>query len=99
MPIEGVKNLDLNLDHSLRDINQMKNSLKYDVFFWYCTKDTQKDPVKSCDPIKVIELIDKENYKIWYSKNPEKEKLDKLTYRIKVILIFISSFYLFLLKV
>ena len=97
MPIEGAKNLDLNLDHSLRDINQMKNSLKYDVFFWYCVKDTQKDPEKSCNPLKVIELISKENYKIWYTKIPEKEKLDKLTYRIKVNIV-ISYFLYYLIS-
>ena len=94
MPIEGVKNLDLNLDHSLRDINQMKNIIyKYDILFWYCEKDTQKDPSKSCDPLKVIDLIKKENYKIWFTKKPEQEKLDKLTYRIKVHFFFFQLNY------
>lgn len=83
MPIEGASNLDLNLDYSLRDMNKMKNNLKYDILFWYCAKDTQHDEKISCDPLKVIDLIKKENYKIWFSKNPSEEKIDKIAYKIK----------------
>jgi hypothetical protein len=81
MPVEGLKNFDFNLDSSLRDIKQMKNNLKYDIFFWYCIEDTKQS---SCSPLKVIDLIKKENYKIWHLKlDNNDEKIDKLTYKMK----------------
>lgn len=83
MPIEGANNLDLNLDNSLRDINKMRNNLKYDIFFWYCTKDSKHDDSKSCKPLKIAELIKQENYKVWYTKNPAEEKIERLTLKIK----------------
>ncbi len=35
------------------------------------------------DPIQVLEALKKEKYKVWYSKSPRDEKLDKITYALK----------------
>ena len=90
--IDGPSNLDLNLEYSLRDLKQIKKNLKYDITFWYCHLDDGSN--NSIDPIKVIDAIKKENYKVWYSKNPKEEKMDKLTYAIKeskLVILGISS--------
>ena len=89
MPINGINlsNIDLNLEYSIRDLKQLQNNLKYDIMFWYNQKDSKptNDPenFKSIDPIKVIKQIKNEKYKIWYSKNPSEEKMDKLTQIMK----------------
>ena len=90
MPVDGLSNLDLNLDNSIRDLKQLKKNLKYDIFFWYCQEDSPKlmnvndnSNLNQIDPLKVLEAIKKEKFKIWYSKNPKEEKMDKLTYAIK----------------
>ena len=75
--------IDLNLEYALRDLKQIKRNFKYDLTFWYCSNDTKLDNGKSINPLKLIETLTRENYKIWYTKNPDEEKLDKLTYAIK----------------
>lgn len=83
MPIEGTSSLDLNLDYSIRGIKQIKNNLKYDIFFWYSSKNIiQENETNACDPLKIIDLI-KKDYKVWATKNPNEEKIDKLLTRIK----------------
>lgn len=83
MPVEGASTLDLNLDYSIRGIKQIRNNLKYDIFFWYCEKNLiQENEKNACDPLKVIELISKD-YKIWFSKKPNEEKIDRLIGKIK----------------
>lgn len=79
MPIDGISNLDMNLEYSLRDLKRIKSKLKYDISFWYCENDT-KNPV---NPITVIHRIEQEGYKIWYSQSPSTEKLDAITYALK----------------
>ena len=79
MPIDGISNLDMNLEYSLRNLKQIKSKLKYDISFWYCENDT-KNPVS---PIDVIDKIEKQDLKIWYSRNPNMEKLDTITYALK----------------
>ena len=76
-------NIDLNLEYSLRDLKQIKRNFKYDVTFWYCLNDTKLNTDKSINPLKIIETLTKDNYKIWYTKNPDDEKLDQLTCAIK----------------
>ena len=78
MPVESVSNLDLNLEHSFRDMNQIKNNLKYDITLLYCEQDTKNE----IDPRKLIDLLEKD-YKIWFSKNPKDEKIEKITYKLK----------------
>ena len=81
MPVEGTTSLDLNLGQSLRDLKQMKKNLKYDVLFWYCQKDLTESAI---NPVEVIKKLSAENtYKIWYSKDPVNEKMDKITLAIK----------------
>ncbi|RNA26409.1 putative serine threonine- kinase pats1, partial [Brachionus plicatilis] len=79
MPIDGISNLDMNLEYSLRDLKRIKSKLKYDISFWYCENDT-RNPV---NPMTIVEKIEKEEYKIWYSHNPSTEKLDTITYALK----------------
>jgi hypothetical protein len=83
MPIEGTSSLDRNLEYSLRGIKQIKNNLKYDIFFWYCSKNaTSENDSDSCNPLKIVDLL-KKDYKIWSSKSPNEEKIDKLLSKIK----------------
>ena len=83
MPIDsGSSSLDSNLEHSLRDLKQIQKSFKYDVAFWYCEADSIKDE-SVIDPLKVVEVLKKENYEIWYSKEPKNEKFDKITQALK----------------
>ena len=82
MPIDGASTLDLNLEYSLRDLKQLKKNLKYDIAFWYCHKDVTDDSSR-VSPLRVINEIKNLNYKIWYTKNPVAEKMDRLTYALK----------------
>ncbi|CAF0816500.1 unnamed protein product [Brachionus calyciflorus] len=83
MPIDGLSNLDMNLEYSLRDLKKIKTKLKYDIAFWYCDKDVQPNNPNLVNPLRVIDKISKENYKIWFTKNPKDEKLDIITYALK----------------
>ena len=81
MPVEGTSTLDLNLGHSLRDLKEMKKNLKYDIAFWYCGKDVADSTI---NPVEIINKIQKvKGYKIWYAKEPKREKMDKFTSALK----------------
>ena len=80
MPIDS--NLDSNLEHSLRDLKQIQQHFKYDIAFWYCEDDSNNGK-DSVDPVKVVEVMKKENYETWYSKDPKNEKFDKITTALK----------------
>ena len=83
MPIEGSKNIDLNIGYSIMDLKHLKDNFKYDIMFWYCEQDTDLDPNKSVNPLTVIKAIESQGYKIWFSQNSSNEKLDKITSVIK----------------
>ncbi len=86
MPIEGLTNIDMNLEYSLRDLKKLKSDTKYDIAFWYCQSDVPADGVSGKDsisPLKVIEAIKQQNYNIWYPKAAKDFKMDKVTYAIK----------------
>ena len=67
MPIDGTSTLDLNLEYSLRDLNELKKNLKYDIAFWYCQSDVPKDKNDSTriNPLRVLQEIQNQNYKTW----------------------------------
>lgn len=81
MPVEGTSTLDLNIGQSLRDLKQLKKNLKYDVFFWFCQKDLAESTINPMDIVK--RLSANKSYNIWYSTDPAKEKMDKITLAIK----------------
>ncbi|RNA31785.1 putative serine threonine- kinase pats1 [Brachionus plicatilis] len=83
MPVDDSNNLDLNLEYSIRDLRNLKDNFKYDIMFWFCGQDTDLDPDKSISPLNVIKAIESQGYKIWFSKTPSHEKLDKITSVIK----------------
>ena len=86
MPIVGLSSLDLSLANSLRDLKHIKTSLKYDVAFWYCGDDVPSENNANdtrCNPLSVVKAVKFENYKVWYSKAPKEERMDKVTYAIK----------------
>lgn len=82
MPIEGLSNIDTNLERSLGDLKQMRRALKHDIFVWYCEKDTKASGA-NCNPLELIEAIRKERYDIWSSSKPAEEKMDLVTVAIK----------------
>jgi hypothetical protein len=87
MPLDGITSIDSSLQYSLIDLKKLKTELKYDVTFWYCEKDLNNNEDDTCciSPLKVIDDLKNEQYKVWYPK-PEtraKLKLDKVTYAIK----------------
>ena len=85
MPIEGLSNIDMNLEYSLCDLKRLKTNLKYDVAFWFCSSDvpdeSNESPIDCINPLKVIKAIEDQNYRVWYPK-PD-TKMDKITYAIK----------------
>ncbi len=86
MPVDGVSNMDLNIEYSLRDLKKLKTNMKYDVMFWFCQTDVPKgdDNPKDCiSPLKVIDHIKKEGFKVWYPRSDKDLKMDKATYAIK----------------
>lgn len=85
MPIEGLSNIDLNLEYSLCDLKRLKTNLKYDVAFWFCPSDVPDSdtPTDSINPMKVIKAIKDQNYRVWYPKSDKEIKMDKVTYAIK----------------
>ena len=85
MPVETSSSLDLNLEYSLRDLRHLKSNLKYDIAFWYCVNDlpNQETKDKCIDPIKVLDTLKNEQFKLWYSKNPKEEKFDQITLAMK----------------
>jgi hypothetical protein len=82
MPIDGTTSLDRNLEYSFRGITNLKLNLKYDIFFWYCTKNNidNKTEVDACDPLKIIEAL-KNDYKLSLCKSDD--KIDKIVSKIK----------------
>lgn len=89
MPLEGLSNLDTNLERSIRDLKLMRRGLKHDVFVWYCAadmpskKDDPKNEQKLCDPIALIDAIKTEGYQVWSSGKPADEKMDQVTLALK----------------
>ncbi|RNA02711.1 putative serine threonine- kinase pats1, partial [Brachionus plicatilis] len=83
MPIDDTNNMDLNLEYTIRDLNSLKNTFKYDIMFWYCEQDLKLDQDKSVNPLNAIKAIESQGYHVWYSEEPSVEKLDKLTSVIK----------------
>jgi hypothetical protein len=81
MPVEGLSSLDLNLEYSLRGLKQLKNNLKYDIFFWYCPDDVVDGA--ACSPLDVIKEVKKEEYKVWFTEKPREAKMDIVTAAIK----------------
>ena len=80
MPIEGASTLDLHLQYSLRDLAHLKTNFKYDVLFWYCEDDLNASAIK---PTTLIEAIQKEGYKVWYSQKPNEVKIENVALIIK----------------
>ncbi|CAF0705574.1 unnamed protein product, partial [Brachionus calyciflorus] len=83
MPLDDSSNLDLNLEYSIRDLKQLKNSFKYDILFWHCVEDCKLDNSKSINPLTVIESIKSHGFKVWYTTNPNEGKFDQITSIIK----------------
>jgi hypothetical protein len=85
MPMDGLSNIDFTLEHSLQDLKQIKKTLKYDIFFWYCEKDipTNDKSDQLCNPLDVIQALVKEQYTVWFSQKPKEEKMDQVTLAIK----------------
>ena len=66
MPIDGVSNLDINLEYSLRDLKELKKNLKYDIAFWYVQNDVPRSGDKPrIDPLRVLKDIESQDYKVW----------------------------------
>lgn len=85
MPIEGLSNIDTNIERSLGDLKQMRRALKHDIFVWYCEKDTAKSSSQDqrCNPLELIDALRKERYDVWSSAKPGDEKMDRVTLAIK----------------
>lgn len=96
MPLEGLSNIDTNLERSFRDLKQMRRGLKHDIFVWYCARDlpaspphhqatttTTSDEQQRCNPLAVVEALRAEGYRVWWSSRPNEEKMDQVTLALK----------------
>ena len=94
MPIDNTHYMEMNLEYTMRDLNNFKSMCKYDIIFWYCEQDTKLDKDDSVDPLNVINDLRSHGLKIWYTQDPLKEKLDnvfKIIKQAKMVLLGISD--------
>jgi hypothetical protein len=85
VPVDGLSNyVDLNLEYSIRDLNILQSSFKYDIAYWYCQDDVDNlDKTKSISPLDVLDAIEKEKfeknkkYTVWKPKNPKAVKASR----------------------
>jgi hypothetical protein len=84
MPIDlNSSSLDLNLEYSLRDLKHLKINLKYDLAIWFCSNDLQNEN-SIVSPLQMAERLESLNeYKLWFTKQPNQIKIHELTYVIK----------------
>lgn len=97
VPVDKESNMDFQLENSIRDLNHLKNKLKYDIAIWYSPFDVPKsegDKLEKVNPLAVVDALKKYGYNVWYSNNPSDEKFEKISYALKeskVVLMGISD--------
>jgi leucine-rich repeat kinase 2 len=71
----------------MAEISNIKMELKYDIFFWYFDKQSGE-----CNPLKIVEQLEKEYKKIWSRKDYQNEEIHQLVLKMKESKIVILGF-------
>ncbi|RMZ94163.1 putative serine threonine- kinase pats1, partial [Brachionus plicatilis] len=95
MPIDNTHYMEMNLEYTIRDLNNFKKSaFKYDIIFWYCDVDCNLDKDNSVNPLNAIKDLESQGLKVWSTQDPSSEKLDtvfKVIKQAKMVILGISD--------
>ena len=76
MPPDSIDNYDLQLNHSIRDLKNLKQKLSFDVVIIYSVKDADNE--KLLHPRQIKQDLEKHGFSCWYSETPDTVGVDEM---------------------